>query len=342
MRHYQDHQCRHGPPSIPRDSWSARICSLPGQGRGGKHERRRIGEYPITTYMSVVLPCRSVQRRAHATVSHYLTWLPELPCIFAALAEHAFWPGRAAGATSHVRSPSFRMSKTPPPDSASFALAADSVPPGAQVVRASSLDLVSLRTLTLSRCGGGSQRVRLADDDAEDAGAALGPWYAQWERGEFAVVPAVDEELPICGVPEICDQRPSPISPLLSSSSVLRHSRSAVPPTSSAGSTTGQHPLLIGIHRCGPERHPITGRSVLESRGHPWTACLSASGWDVSTTDLGFGDASLPSSVPISTSPSAGSTLGLWIGKRSTRGYQRTAQSDHIVLSSTSTARRSA
>ena len=58
----------------------------------------------------------------------------------------------------------------------------------------------------LSRCGCGSQRVPLADDDGEDAGNALGPYDAQCERGEFAVGRAVDEELPVHGIPEICDQ----------------------------------------------------------------------------------------------------------------------------------------
>ena len=48
------------------------------------------------------------------------------------------------------------------------------------------------------------------------------------------------------GVARIRDKRPSPVSPLSSSSSVRRHSRSAVPPTSSGSSTTREHPLLIG------------------------------------------------------------------------------------------------
>ena len=45
---------------------------------------------PISTYMSAVLPCRLVQRRARATVSHFLIWVPELACIFAALATHTY------------------------------------------------------------------------------------------------------------------------------------------------------------------------------------------------------------------------------------------------------------
>ena len=71
-----------------------------------------------------------------------------------------------------------------------------------------------------------------------------------------SVVRAVDEELLDIGleVAEVCDGRPFPISPL--SSSVLRHSRSAVPPMSSASSTTGEHALLIGYRRCDPESIP--------------------------------------------------------------------------------------
>ena len=102
-----------------------------GEESGGEHERQRIGEFPLSpTYMSVILPYCPIQRRARATVSHFLTWLPELPCIFVALAEHAFWPRGGSGATPHVRSPSLRMSKTPPPDSASSPLPADICPSG--------------------------------------------------------------------------------------------------------------------------------------------------------------------------------------------------------------------
>ena len=83
----------------------------------------------------------------------------------------------------------------------------------------------------------GNKRDWLADDDAEDAGHALRPRHAEGERGQFTVVRAVDEELLDIGhgVAEIRDERSSLISPL-SSSSVLRHSRSAVWPTSSASS----------------------------------------------------------------------------------------------------------
>ena len=84
----------------------------------------------------------------------------------------------------------------------------------------------------LSRCGCGSQR---ADDDGEDADNALGPYHAQCEHGEFSVVRAIDEELPVHGFPEIREERSSPTSPL-SCSSGLRHSQSAVPTTSSASS----------------------------------------------------------------------------------------------------------
>ena len=66
-----------------------------------------------------------------------------------------------------------------------------------------------------------------------------------------SVVSTVDEELQDNGhgVAEIHNDRSSLVSPLLSlsSSSVLRHSRSAVPLTSSASSTTRVHPLMIGI-----------------------------------------------------------------------------------------------
>ena len=61
---------------------------------------------------------------------------------------------------------------------------------------------------------------------------------------------------------------------------------------------------------------------------------------------------SLPSSILVIVSLGASSrflvdrlsrsTLGLWIGKRSARGHQQIAKSERIVLSSTSTARRSA
>ena len=90
----------------------------------------------------------------------------------------------------------------------------------------------------------GNMRDWLADDDAEDAGHALRPRHVEGERGQFTVVRAVDEELLDIGhgVAEIRDERSSLISPLSSSSSVRRHSRPAVPPTSSASSTTGQHP----------------------------------------------------------------------------------------------------
>ena len=58
----------------------------------------------------------------------------------------------------------------------------------------------------LTRLGCGIKRDWLADDDAKDAGDALRPYHAQCERGEFAVGRAVDEELPVHGIPEICDQ----------------------------------------------------------------------------------------------------------------------------------------
>ena len=69
-----------------------------------------------------------------------------------------------------------------------------------------------------------------------------------------SIIRAVDEEFLDIGhgAAEICDERPSPVL-LLSCSLGLRHSRSAVPPTSSASSTTGGHPLLIRSHRCSPE-----------------------------------------------------------------------------------------
>ena len=86
----------------------------------------------------------------------------------------------------------------------------------------------------------GNKRDWLADDDAEDAGHALRPRHAEGERGQFTVVRAVDEELLDIGhgVAEIRDERSSSILPLSSSASVRRHSRSAVPTTSSASSPT--------------------------------------------------------------------------------------------------------
>ena len=57
--------------------------------------------------------------------------------------------------------------------------------------------------------------------------------------------------------------------------------------------------------RCDPEQYPITGRTVSEFRGRPWTPCLSATGWDVSTTDLAYHEAIAPSAVTKSTSAAA-------------------------------------
>ena len=191
--------------------------------------------------MSVVLPRRLVQRRARATVSHFFAWILGLPCFHVALAGHTYrWPVGGAGATPPIRfpPPHARVSTTPLPDSDSSPPTADTVLPGAQVDRAPSLDWVSTGSLMLSPCACGSQRVQLADDDGEDAGNALGPYDARCERGEFSVVRAIDEELPVHGVPEICDECSFPTSPL-SCSSGFRHSRSAVPTTSSAGPTTG-------------------------------------------------------------------------------------------------------
>ena len=120
--------------------------------------------------------------------------------------------------------------------------------------------------------GSGCQRVRLADNGAEDADEAVGPYYHT--EDESAVVRCL----------------------------------------SSARST----------------------KSFLH--------------WPWSRRDLRR--TSLPSSILVIVSLGASSrflvdrlsrsTLGLWIGKRSARGHQQIAKSERIVLSSTSTARRSA
>ena len=98
--------------------------------------------------------------------------------------------------------------------------------------------------------------MELADDDEEDVGNALGPYHAQCEGGGFAVVRAVGEELLDVShwpwVAPICDERSSPISLLFLSSSVLLLSLSAGPTTTSASSTIGEHPLLVGFRCCGP------------------------------------------------------------------------------------------
>ena len=80
---------------------------------------------------------------------------------------------------------------------------------------------------------------------------------------------------------------------------------SRLPPTSSASLKTKVHAPLIGYRRCGPERHTVAGRSVLEFRGRPWTPCLLVSGWDVSTTDMGVHGASVSHSATTSTSAAA-------------------------------------
>ena len=99
----------------------------------------------------------------------------------------------------------------------------------------------------LSMYGCRCQRVPLADDVVEDASDTLGLYPVEGARGHSAivrpplsVVRAVDKELLDIshGVAEIRDERPSPISLLLCPSG-FRSSRSAVSPTSSAGSTTG-------------------------------------------------------------------------------------------------------
>ena len=46
---------RRGPPLTPRGSWSARMCGGLGWGNGGKHEQRRISEYP---HFHLVHVCR--------------------------------------------------------------------------------------------------------------------------------------------------------------------------------------------------------------------------------------------------------------------------------------------
>ena len=116
------------------------------EGSGGQRERRRIGEYS-QFHLHV---CHPSQQRARATVSHFLTWLPELACTFVALAGYTHrLPVGGAGATASVRSPSARARAftNPLPDSVSAESppTAGPVPPGAQVVRASSLDQASLR-----------------------------------------------------------------------------------------------------------------------------------------------------------------------------------------------------
>ena len=175
--------------------------------------------------MSVVLPRRLVQRRARATVSHFFAWILGLPCFHVALAGHTYrWPVGGAGATPPIRfpPPHARVSTTPLPDSDSSPPTVDPVLLDAQVDRASSLDWVSTGSLMLSPCACGSQRVQLADDDAEDTGDVLGPYHVEGERGQSAVVRTIDEELPIYGVPEICNECPSRFCPC------RRHPRYAV------------------------------------------------------------------------------------------------------------------
>ena len=135
--------------------------------------------------MSVVLPCRLVQRRARATLPHSYVATAEVACTSIALARHTYhWRGGGAGATPSIRSPTPRVFTTPLADSVSSPPTANSVLPGAQVDRASSLDWISTGSLMLSPCACGSQRVQLADDDAEDAGATLAPYHVEGERDQ--------------------------------------------------------------------------------------------------------------------------------------------------------------
>ena len=168
----------------------------------------------------------------------------------------------------HVRSPSLRMFTELLSDPVPSALTADPVPPGAQVVGASSIDRISLRIAHAEQVRCEWQQVRLADDDAEDTGDALQRHRIEGEHGQSAVVL-------VCHPrgrrrpsrhwpwgPRDLQRMSLPIFPLSSSSSVRRHSRSAVPTTSSASATSTRAYQIPG--RCGPERHPITGRRALE------------------------------------------------------------------------------
>ena len=220
---------------------------------------------PISTYMSVVLPCLLVQRRARATVSHLPTWLPELPCILAALAARTHpRPGGGGGAMPHVRSPSLRMFTELLSDSVSSCFDSRPCPSGC-----SRRSRVIVRQGLRSGVDVGCQRVPLADDDAEDAGDALQRHRIEGEHGQSTVVL-------VCHPrgrrrpsrhwpwgPRDLQRMSLPILPLSSSSSVRRHSRSAVPTTSSASASSTRAYQSPG--RCGPERHPITGRRALES-----------------------------------------------------------------------------
>ena len=103
----------------------------------------------------------------------------------------------------------------------------------------------------LSRLGRGNQRDRLADDDAEDTGNALGLYRVKVARDDSARRRRRED----IGheVAEIYDERPSPVLPLESLSSVLRQSICCPANVEcEVLATTGERPLRIGSLRCGP------------------------------------------------------------------------------------------
>ena len=81
-----------------------------------------------------------------------------------------------------------------------------------------------------------------------------------------AVVRAVDEELLTWAM-----ESPS----LSSSASVLCLDSQSIgcPANVECEFYNWKTSLLIGYRRCGPERHPVAGRRVSESRGPPWIPC---------------------------------------------------------------------
>ena len=117
-----------------------------------------------------------------------------------------------------------------------------------------------------------------------------------------------------------------------------------MPPTSH---TTGQRPLLIGLRRCGPNCLAWQSQSHKHTGGCPSTACPPA-------PERIASPAATKLSPPVSAASNyacaenSACTLGIRIDERSSSlsvlvtTHEQAAQSDHVVLPSTSMVRHSA
>ena len=115
MRDYQAHRCGRGPPLTPRDSWSARMCGGLCWGNGGKHERRRIGEYPRfhLHVCHLSLPSRPITC-ARDSLSFSAMATRKLSCLlrFRRTGHTYRWPVGGVGATPSVWTPPPRALRT--------------------------------------------------------------------------------------------------------------------------------------------------------------------------------------------------------------------------------------